>query len=71
LLLALLLLELLELEGGWSAEVEDDGVGGQLAVGMSEGLKALFDDFFIKGIKEDLLSASSVNGKTNLTASDA
>jgi len=70
LLLALELFELLELERGGSAKVEHNSVGGELAVGVLEGLKALLDVLSIKGVKENLLSASSVNGKADLTAGD-
>jgi hypothetical protein len=71
LLSVLLLFKLLKLEGGWSAEVKYNSVSCKLAVGMFEGFKTLLNVFFIKGVKEDLFSASSINGKANLTASDA
>ena len=59
------------LEGSGLAEREGDGVGGQLGVGVSHGVKTLANGGLIKWIKEDSLSALSVDGNTGVAASDA
>lgn len=62
--------EFLLLEGSGLAEGEDDGVGGQLGVGVGHGVKTANEGLFIKWVKEDGLSALSIDGDTGLAASD-
>jgi len=65
------LVKLLLLEGGWLAEGEDDGVGGQLSISVSHSIETVTDGFLVKWVKEDGLGALSVDCNANLAASDA
>jgi hypothetical protein len=59
------------LEGSWLAESEDDGVSGQLGIGVGHGVKAGSDCYLVKWVEEDGLGALSVDGNTDSAAGDA
>jgi len=63
-------LELLLLEGGGLAELEVDGVGGELGVGVGEGVETGLHNLTVEGVKEDLLDLAALNGRLELAASD-
>jgi hypothetical protein len=69
--LNLKLVKLLLLESGWLAEVEHNGVGGQLSIGVGHGLKTGFNDLFVEWVKVDLLGTFAVGSNANGTAGDA
>ena len=70
-LLLLLLLELLLLESSGLAELEVDGVGGELGVSVLEALKAGLHNLTVEGVKVDLLDLSALGGHADLAGGNA
>ena len=63
-----LLLKLGDLEAGWLGELEVDGVGGKLGVGVGAGIKTSLHQVLVHWVQEDLLDLATLHGGTDLTA---
>jgi len=59
------------LEGSWLAEIESNGMGGQLGISVGHSFKTGFHNFTVKWVKEDHFSSLSAGCNTDSASSDA